>query len=223
MNYSNARDQIFASIQKAVADELIRASAGNFSMRTEDGNIAITPAGIGYDVLQPEEIAIVDLDGNHIDGPCRASSEIPMHTAIMRHLPHVGAICHTHSIFAMTFAILGQEIPMVNLELLVCGAPIPVAPWACPGSTAAGEVTVETFKQRPQLKAMLLRNHGLVSIGKNVNDAYKYAYDAEVGAQVYHQALQVGTPVVLTKAQIQEVYDVYGSYPVPNNVLTRSV
>lgn len=210
MKYNDVRQQLYNAIQKAVKDGLIRASAGNFSIRTADGHVAITPAAIPYDVLQPEEIAIVDLDGNHIDGPKRSSSETPMHTAMMRHLPEVGAICHTHSAFAMTFAVLGQEIPMVNLELLVCGAPIPVAEWACPGSAAGGLVTVDIFKRRPELKVMLLRSHGLVAIGKDIEDAYKYALDAETGAQVYHQALQVGKPITLSQAEIEEVHTVYG-------------
>lgn len=209
MDYSGVRAEVFEFIQKAVKEGLTRASAGNFSIRTEDGNMAITPAGVGYDVLRAEEIAIVDLNGNHVDGPKRASSETPMHTSIMRHLPNVGAICHTHSVYAMTFAVLGKEIPMINLELLMCGAPIPVAKWACPGSEAGGEVTVDTFKQRPELKAMLLRNHGLVTIGANLKEAYSHALDAEVGARVYFQALQIGKPVELTADQVQEVYDVY--------------
>lgn len=210
MDYADVRQMVYDYIQKAVKDDLIRASAGNFSMRTADGYLAITPSAIPYDVLKPEEIAIVDLDGNHIDGPCKASSETPMHTAMMRHLPQVGAICHTHSTFAMTFAVLGKEIPLINLEILVCGGPIPVAPWACPGSAAGGEVTVDLFNARPELKAMLLRNHGLVAIGDNIEQAYKFAFDAEVGAQVAHQAMQIGEPITLTAEQVQEVADVYG-------------
>ena len=124
-NYAEARQNVWKTIQKAVDCGLIRLSAGNFSVRTADGNVAITPAGIKYDKLTVEQIAIVDLDGNHVDGPCRSSSETPMHTAIMRNLPHVQAICHTHSPFAMTFAVLGKEIPMINTETLVCGAPLP--------------------------------------------------------------------------------------------------
>lgn len=209
MNYMEVREHLFHVVQKGVAAGLIRASAGNFSMRTPDGYVAITPAGIKYDQLKPEEIAIVDLDGTHIDGPCKASSETPMHTAILRSLPEVGAVCHTHSPFAMTFAVVGKEIPMVNTELLVVGAPIPVADWASPGSTKGGEVTVDIFKARPGLKIVLLRNHGLVSIGEDIDHAFEYAYDAEIAAQVYYQALQVGQPIVLTSAQVQEVFDIY--------------
>ena len=210
MNYMEIRQELFRVVQKGVAADLIRASAGNFSMRTPDGYVAITPSGIKYDQLKPEEIAIVDLDGTHIDGPCKASSETPMHTAILDNLPDVGAVCHTHSPFAMTFAVVGKDIPLINTELLVCGAPIPVAPWASPGSSAGGEVTVEIFKERPKLKVVLLRNHGLISIGEDIHHAFEYAYDAEIAAQVYYQALQLGEPIVLTPAQVQEVYDIYG-------------
>ncbi len=211
MSYSEIRQQVLTIVKKAVATGLVRLSAGNFSMRTEDGYVAITPSGIKYDKLTAEQITIVDLNGNHIDGPCKASSETPMHTAILRHLPHVSAVCHTHSPFAMAFAVVGQEIPMINTELLVCGAPIPVAEWASPGSSAGGEVTVEIFKARPELKVMLLRNHGAVSIGNNLEEAFEHAYEAELAAQVYYQALQVGQPIVITKPQVQEVFDIYRS------------
>lgn len=209
MDYSKVRQEVLTTVKKAVDNGLTRLSAGNFSIRTEDGNVAITPSGIKYDQLTAEQITIVDIEGNHVDGPCKASSETPMHTSILRNLPHVNAICHTHSPYAMTFAVVGKEIPMVNLELLMCGAPIPVAEWACPGSVKGGEVTVDTFKARPELKAMLLKNHGLVSIGDNLDQAYEFAYDAEIAAQVYYQALQVGKPIVITEAQVQEVFDVY--------------
>jgi L-fuculose-phosphate aldolase len=210
MSYAEVRRHLYQTVMKAVDCGLIRLSAGNFSVRTEDGHVAITPAGIKYDALTPEQIAVVDLDANHVDGPCRASSETPMHTAILRSLPGVGAVCHTHSPFAMTFAVLGEPIPMVNLELLVCGAPIPVAEWACPGSESAGAVTVETFSRRPELRVMLLRNHGLVAIGPTLDQAFELAFDAEVGAQVYYQARQIGQPIELTAGQVQEVHDVYG-------------
>ena len=209
MNYTDVRQRLFRVVQKGVAAGLIRGSAGNFSMRTPDGHVAITPAKIKYDQLKPEDIAIIDLDGAHIDGPCKASSETPMHTTILRSLPHSGAVCHTHSPFAMTFAVVGQELPMVNTELLVCGAPIPVAVWACPGSAAGGEVAVEFFKARPELKVVLLRNHGAVSMGEDIDQAFEYAYDVEISAQVYYQALQIGNPIVITSAQVREVFDIY--------------
>ncbi len=208
MNFKLTREQLLDTVQKATEVDLIRMSAGNISTRTEDGLVAITPSGIKYHSMQAEDISIVDLEGNLIEGP-KPSSETPMHTAIYRNLPDVGSICHTHSTFAITFAMLGDEIPIANLELVVCGAPIPVAPWACPGTPKAGEVTVEIFKSRAELKVILLRKHGLVAIGSNLDHAFDMAFNAEVGFQAYHQSLQLGTPEPITENQLSEIKVAY--------------
>lgn len=209
MSYKQIKTEVYDCVMKALDSGLVRLSAGNISARTADGNVAITPSGIKYSVLEIDQISIVDPHGNLIDGP-KPSSETPMHTAILRHLPEVNAICHTHSPYAITFAMSGKEVPMGNLELLVCGAPIPVAPWACPGSTAAGDMAVEVFKSRPGLKIVLLRKHGLVAIGKNLDHAYEMAYDAEVGMMTYFNALQFGEPEPITETELQEIKEVYG-------------
>ena len=208
MKYKAVRNELFDIVARANEVGLIRMSAGNISTRTEDGMVAITPSGIKYDKMTIEDISIVDLDGNLIEG-IKPSSETPMHTAIYRNMPDVGSICHTHSIFAITFAMLGEEIPMCNLELVVCGAPIPVAPWACPGTAKAGEVAVEIFSKRPELKVILLRKHGLVSIGGNLDHAFDMAFNAEVGFQSYYQALQLGQPEPITDSQFAEIKAVY--------------
>jgi L-fuculose-phosphate aldolase len=209
MTYQSIREQVYDTVMKALDNNLIRLSAGNISSRTPDGYLAITPSAVKYTEMRPEQIAIIDLDGNPIDAPCKPTSETPMHTIMMRSLPEVGAIVHTHSLYAMTFAVLGRAIPNINLETLVCGAPIPVAEWACPGTADAGHRMVEIFQARPELKVALLRNHGVVAIGQDLKQAYEFAMDAEVAAQVYHQALQVGSPIVLTEDQVAEVQRVY--------------
>lgn len=210
MKFENIRQEVYATVMKARDAGLIRLSAGNISARTQEGYIAITPSGIKYDVLQPEQIAILDLNGNPVDAPYKPSSETPMHTAILRHLPEVQAICHTHSMFAITFAMLNLEAPVANLELYVCGAPVPVAPWACPGTADAGVITVDIFKSRPGLKVCLLRNHGLVAIGKSLEHAFEMAYNAEVGLGAYYQARQLGQPSIIGDAQIEQIRAVYG-------------
>lgn len=209
MKYQAIREQVYATVMKAVKSGLIRLSAGNISARTEDGLVALTPTSIKYDVLKPEQIAIVDLEGRPVDAPFPPSSETPMHTAILKALPQVGAVCHTHSPFAITFAALGQAVPPVSLELYMCGAPIPVARWACPGTADAGVVTVDLFQQRPSLKVCLLRNHGLVSIGKDLEQAFELAYDAEVGMQIYHQARLLGQPELIDEARADQIRRVY--------------
>ena len=208
MKYQSTREQLLEAVIKANEVDLIRLSAGNISTRTEDGLVAITASGVKYRNMTVEDISIVDLDGNLIEG-LKPSSETPMHTVIYRNLPDVGSIYHTHSTFAITLAMLGDDIPMANLELLVCGAPIPVAPWACPATTKAGEVTVGIFKDRPKLKVILLRKHGLVAIGANLDHAFDMAFNAEVGFQSYYQALVLGKPEPVTAEQLAEVKAVY--------------
>ncbi|MDF1515034.1 MAG: class II aldolase/adducin family protein, partial [Anaerolineae bacterium] len=125
--------------------------------------------------------------------------------------PDIGSIYHTHSTFAITFAMLGNTVPRANTELLVCGAPIPVAPWACPGTAQAGKVTLKIFTERPELKVILLRKHGLVAIGADLDHAFKMAFNAEVGMQCYHQALQLANPEPISDEQLAEIRAVY--YP----------
>jgi len=208
MKYKSVREKLLDTVHLGTDADLIRMSAGNFSTRTDDGMVAITPSGIKYHTMTIEDISIVDLNGNLIEGP-KPSSETPMHTAIYRNLPEVGSICHTHSPYAITFAMLGKEIPMVNLELLVIGAPIPVAPWACPGTPKAGDVTVKIFKERPGLKVILLRKHGLVAIGSNLEQAFDAAYNAEVGLKTYYQARLLGKPEAITADELAEVKAAY--------------
>ena len=209
MKYKVIREELYETVMKAKEAGLIRLSAGNISVRTEDGLVAITPRGIKYDDLQLEDLTVVDLDGKIMDGVKKPSSETPMHTTILKSLPHVGAVFHTHSPYAMTFAAAGMEIPTISLELFLCGAPIPVAPWVCPGTLQAGEITVDIFKQSPALKVCLLRNHGLVAIGTNLENAFELAYNAEVGMQTYYQALQLGKPGSITDEQQEELRRVY--------------
>lgn len=209
MQFANIREQICAMVQTAVEANLVYLSAGNISLRIDDNVVAITPSGIKYTALQPDHIAIVDLDGNPIDAPYNPSSETPMHTHLLRKLPDVNAIFHTHSSYAITFAMLGKPIPVVNLELFVVGAPIPVAPWACPGTEAPGEAASNLFVAHPDLKVVLLRNHGLVAIGKTLEQAFDMAFDAEQGLKTYHQSLQIGQPMALSETQMDEIRAVY--------------
>ena len=208
MEHKALRAKLMETVVKANEVDLIRLSAGNISLRTDNNLIAITPSGVKYHQMNVDDISIIDSDGNLIDG-FNPSSETNMHTAIYQNLTEVGGICHTHSNFAITFAMLGEEIPPANIELFACGAPIPVAPWACPGTQKAGEVTVELFRSRPELRVVLLNKHGLVAIGKDLNHAFENAYNAEVGFRTYYQALMIGKPQSLTNAQLEEIKAAY--------------
>ncbi len=212
MQYLEACQQILNTVHQLVSINLIRLSAGNISVRLEDGTILITPSGVGYDHLLPEDMVVIDLQNQKLSGNYKPSSEKALHTAIYRSKPEVNAVVHTHSMYATAFSSVNMELPVISIELMSAGGPIPVAPYRCPGTDAVGEVVVEQFRQRPELKGVMMKNHGLVAFGPNLEKAYQTAYEIETGAQIYHLALQTGRqPEGLTPKQVQEIIDVYHS------------
>lgn len=210
MKFMKLREQVYRTTMDLCEVGLIRLSAGNVSACQQASQVAITPSGMLYSIMRPRDIVVVDLDGQLIDGELIPSSETPMHTALYSRLPHVGAIIHTHPPYAMAFAATGVEIPIICLEILNVGGPVPVAPYACPGSRMAGLIASECFLSHPALTALILRNHGLVAIGENLKQAFQSSFNCEIGAQVYYTALQTGhPPVSLTEEQIDEIHQVY--------------
>jgi len=211
MKYDEIREKVFIAASRLNSINLIRLSAGNISLQDEEGNVAITPSGIQYDFMVPEDIVVIDLEGNIIAGleGYRPSSEYLLHTSIMKKLPDVNAVIHTHSHYAITFATLGMEIPVISLELLTTGGPIPVAPYALPGTDGVGDNAAEIFLARPELKGCLLQNHGMVAIGASLDEAYAHASDIETGAQVYYQALQIGKPDLIPQEDVIAIRQKY--------------
>jgi L-ribulose-5-phosphate 4-epimerase len=212
MTYTDRREQVYRMALRLYEAGLIRLSAGNISLRGEDGQIAITPSGLWYENMQPDDIVIINPDGAVVDaGPGRKpSSEWALHTAILAALPEVDAVVHTHSIYALVFASLVKEIPAISIELIPAGGTIPVAPYAPAGTPEVGRGAAEIFRSNPGLKGLLLQNHGLVTVGKTLDRAFEYALDIETAAQAYHLALQIGQPVTLTAEQIDDFHQYHG-------------
>ena len=211
MNYKKAKQLVYQTAVRLNEVNLIRLSAGNISYRTQDGMVAITPSGVPYNVMTPADIVVIDFEGNIVDAEenCKQSSEYLLHTSILKRLPDVNGVIHTHSYYAITFAALDRELPPVCIELLVTGAPIPVIPYALPGTLEVGEMAADVLQERPELKGCLLKNHGMVSIGSTLSEAFAYALDIETGARIYHQAIQVGEPELIPQADIEAIRQKY--------------
>ena len=211
MKYANARQKVHQTAVLLNTRNLIRLSAGNLSYRTRDGNLAITPSGVAYDLMTPEDIVIIDLEGTIVDaqGGRKPSSEFLLHTTVLTNLPDVQAVVHTHPVYAITFAALARELPPICIELLITGGPIPVAPYTTPGTKAVGTEVVNIFQERPELKGCLQKNHGLVTIGETLEEAYAYAVDIETGAQIYYQAIQIGEPGTIPQADVDLIRHQY--------------
>jgi ribulose-5-phosphate 4-epimerase/fuculose-1-phosphate aldolase len=135
-----------------------------------------------------------------------------MHMTILRNLPQVRGVIHTHAMYAIVFSTLEREIPVICTEIKSIGGPIPVAQDFIPFTAEVGHAVVASFTSRPRLKCLMLRNHGLIAVGSTLYDAYQSACKFEIGAEVYYRALQIGTPIALSKAQIDEINQAYRQY-----------
>jgi L-ribulose-5-phosphate 4-epimerase len=210
MKFDHVRNQVMETVHKLCATELIRLSAGNVSARAGEGLLAITPSRLPYESMKPEDITIIDFAGEVIDGRHKPSSETPMHSSILYQMPEVEAVVHTHSLFTIALSVTGTELPVLSTETLAIGGPIPIAPYTRPGSDKTGDNAVQIFRERPELKCLLLRNHGAIAIGPDLDAAYQNAHKLEIGAQIYQLALQSGRePIPLTEEQIYEIKSEY--------------
>jgi L-ribulose-5-phosphate 4-epimerase len=172
---------------------LVTWTAGNISVRDPDsGYVIIKPSGVRYEKLQPEHMVIVDLAGNMVEGDLKPSSDTASHLYIYRHRPDVNGVVHTHSSYATAFATLGRPIPVYLTAMAdEFGGPIPCGGFALIGSEAIGQVVLEAIGDSP---AVLLKNHGVFTVGRTAESAVKAAVMVEDVARTTWLALQIGQP-----------------------------
>ena len=163
MKYEKIRKQVLDAILDAVDQGLIHGTSGNIAMRDdEDDVVAITPSGISYTGMTAEDIAIVDLNGKWLDGPYKPSSEVPMHTAVMRARPDVKATVHTHGMFA-TIMAMGDDAQLVPVTPPQCEfVPVGIVPFTMPGSDEVADKVVEALGSAG--RSVLIKNLSLIHI-----------------------------------------------------------
>ncbi len=189
---------------------LTTSMGGNLSVvHREKGLVAITPTGIAHDALRPEDIVIFDGRGQIVSGELRPSSEIALHRALYGARSDIGAIIHTHPVYATTFACLDQEIPAVHYSIGHAGDRVPVAPYALFGTEELARNAAETIGGH---NAVLLRSHGLVAVGPTLSAAFTCAEEVEFVARVWFQARAVGNPVLLSAAEMARVRAAFRNY-----------
>jgi L-ribulose-5-phosphate 4-epimerase len=211
MKYERAREEVVTTAKRMLAEGLVRLTAGNISMRISGEDlVAITPGSRPYDTMKPEDVPIVTLDGQVVDGEYEPSSETPMHTMVLRELSEVNAVVHTHSPYAVTFSVVHKPIPLIcNEGLGTRSMSVLVAKYGVPGTDEIGRNAIEALSLQPGAKAVLLANHGLLTIGQSMQEAYRVASDVEVEARIYHSALVIGDPVLITEEQVQAIFQRY--------------
>ncbi|WP_295693102.1 L-ribulose-5-phosphate 4-epimerase [Lapillicoccus sp.] len=200
--------------------ELVAWTAGNVSQRVPGADLfVIKPSGVSYDELTPESMVVCDLQGRLVEGEHAPSSDTAAHAYVYAHLPHVGGVVHTHSTYATAWAARGEEIPCV-LTMMAdeFGGPVPVGPFAVIGDDSIGRGIVETLRDS-RSPAVLMRNHGPFTIGRDGRAAVKAAVLVEEVARTVHLARQLGAPMPIDQEHIDSLYaryqNVYGQQPVP--------
>lgn len=194
-------------------NNLVVWTGGNVSVRDpETGYVVIKPSGVKFEDLVPEQMVVVDLDGEKVEGDLNPSSDTASHLYIYRHMPEVNGVVHTHSNYATAFAALGRPIPPVLTGIGdEFGGPIPCGGFALIGGEEIGKIVVETIGSSP---ACLLKNHGVFTVGSSGDKALKAAVMTEDSAKTVWIALQMGVPDEISKEDLGKLHyrytNVYG-------------
>ncbi|MCI6148267.1 class II aldolase/adducin family protein [Collinsella sp. Sow4_E3] len=195
---------------------LIALSGGNVSCRMDSGEVLVTPSGMIYDDMVPEDILVVDLDGNIIEGERKASVDTEALLYIYKNMPQVNAVIHTHQPYATGLGLVMDELPC-NLSTMANATegPVAVAEYGDPGSLSMG---VEAVKAIGDRLAVVLKHHGVIAVGRDLRQALFSCVYLEEAAKTVSVALSTGMPMAtMTQEQIDEavaVFHRYGQKPI---------
>lgn len=189
-------------------NNLVVWTGGNVSARdAETGLVVIKASGIRYEEMRPEHMVVVDIDGKMVEGDFKPSSDVYSHLYIYKHRSDVNGVVHTHSAYATAFAAVNKPIPVVLTAIAdEFGGPIPCGGFALIGDEAIGKVVIESIGKSP---AVLLKNHGVFTIGKNAKSAVKAAIMTEDNAKTVWLALQIGMPDVISEEDVETLHQRY--------------
>ncbi|WP_328839959.1 class II aldolase/adducin family protein [Streptomyces europaeiscabiei] len=198
---ARAWDELVATARRTVADGLVVGTSGNVSVRVGD-TVLVTPTGVPYDRLTPDDVTGVDLSGRQVLGTLRPTSELPMHLAIHT-TTDARAVVHTHAVHATAVSTLVSELPLIHYMSAALGGPVRVAPYATYGTPELAENMLRALTGRT---ACLLQNHGTIAYGHTLSEAYDRTTQLEWMCQVWLRASSVPglTPHLLTHEQVNE-------------------
>jgi L-fuculose-phosphate aldolase len=199
---AHAWEELVATARRTVADGLVVGTSGNVSVRVDD-TVLVTPSGVPYDRLAPDDVTGVDLDGRQVLGRLVPTSELPMHLAIYR-TTGARAVVHTHAVHATAVSTLVPELPAIHYMSAALGGAVRVAPYATYGTRELAENMLHALADRT---ACLLRNHGTIAYGDTLDQAYDRTAQLEWMCRLWLTASSVPglTPTLLSEEQVAEV------------------
>lgn len=203
MLIENVRKECIDIGLKLLREQLVSVTMGNMSARDpETGLFAIKPAGIEYPDISLDDMVVMDLEGNKVEGSLKPSTEWPMHLLIYQERPDINAIVHTHSPYATSFAVTGKDIPPLNGEAAAMGGAIECARYEAGGTRELGLAALEKLGEKD---AVLLRNHGVLAVGPNLKRAFYAATIVENSARLFIMGSIIGTPQPLGEDLVKAI------------------
>jgi L-fuculose-phosphate aldolase len=204
---STTHEAVLKATRDMVEQGLVSGTAGNVSGRLPDGNVVMTPSSTPYDTMTVDDLVVVDLDGNVVDGERGPTSEKALHLACYRTYDEVGGVIHCHATYASMFALVRQPIPAVIEEFVVyVGGDVPIAAYEPTGSDDLAEEIASHLTDR---SCALMANHGLLAIGRDTDDALHTALCVEHNARIIWGAKALGEAVPIPEKNQQDFTGVY--------------
>ncbi|MCQ8212761.1 L-fuculose-phosphate aldolase [Cetobacterium somerae] len=210
MKIEHIREKIIATSLKMLSDQLTNGTAGNISIYDRSENlIAITPSGIPYSLLKPEDVSVVDLDGNLIEGKT-PSSELEMHLMLYRNRNNINAVIHGHTKYSTAIACLRKNLPAIDYMIAVTGdKEVRCANYASYGTKELAENCFNTMRNS---RACLLANHGITTAGEDIEIAYNVLTQVEYISSLYLLSSSVGEPVIIEDEEIYNMIERFKDY-----------
>jgi L-fuculose-phosphate aldolase len=202
------KEELLWVAQESLRTNLVHGTAGNFSARLPDGNVVLTPSSLEYDTMTVDDLVVTDLDGNVLEGERGPTTEKALHLACLKKYDDIHAVIHCHAKYCTMFAITHQAIPCVIEEVDVyIGGDVPVADYKMTGSQ---DLADEISRWVGERAAVLMANHGLLTVGKSPRDALKIANLVELTAEMVWGARALGELVPLPESTRKKMAPIYG-------------
>jgi L-ribulose-5-phosphate 4-epimerase len=213
--YNKEKQQVIDTALEIKKCGLVQMSGGNVSLRMPSGHILVTPSGMSYEGMKPKDIVVADIKGSRIEGKLRESVDTVALLYIFEHMPQVNAIIHTHQPYATAAGLLGDTLPVAvtTLANVTLGA-VNVAPYC---SAASMDMGVQTVKHIGDRRAVILKHHGVMAVGKDLKEALYAAVYMEEAAKTYLAAKAAGEPVIMTEEQTQDAVNIHRTYGQPGH------
>jgi len=204
----NLKKEVYEAHLKLWENRLVMWTSGNVSGRDPKTDlVVIKPSGVSYDKLLPDNLVVVDLNGNIIEGNLKPSVDMVTHLYVYKHMPDVMSIIHTHSTYASAFAAIGKPIPVCLTALAdFFGCNIPIGELVLIGGEEIGKEIVSKIGDS---KAIIMKNHGPFTIGTSVNKALKAAIFLEESAKVLIMSQVLGEPQPIPESMVNILHKNY--------------